>query len=103
MCKPRDLTSLAECPVMTDRPGITWIDVCGISQVDHLEKLGECFHLHPLVLEDILNVDQRPKIEDYEDYLFIVLKTISRVPEGDEIEAAQVSLILGAEVRLVLP
>ena len=96
----RDLTSLAECPVITDRPGVTWIDVSGISHVDHLEELGECFHLHPLVLEDILNVDQRPKIEDYEDYLFIVLKTISRVPEGDEIEAAQVSLILGANFVL---
>lgn len=96
----RDLTSLDECPVVKDRPGVTWIDVSGISHVDHLKRLGECFHLHPLVLEDILNVDQRPKIEDYEDYLFIVLKTISRVPEGDEIEAAQVSLILGANFVL---
>ena len=61
----------------------------------HLEKLGECFKLHPLVLEDILNVDQRPKIEDYEDYLFIVFKTISSKPEIDEIVAEQISLILG--------
>lgn len=91
----RELSSLEECLTLRDRPGVTWINVSGISQVSHLEKLGECFHLHPLVLEDILNVDQRPKVEDYEDYLFIVFKTISSRPEVDEIVAEQVSLILG--------
>ena len=96
----RELTSWDECPVMTDRPGVTWINVSGISFVGHLEKLGECFKLHPLVLEDILNVDQRPKVEDYEDYLFIVLKTISGQAEDDEVVAAQVSLILGANFVL---
>lgn len=96
----RELTSWDECPVMTDRPGVTWINVSSISQVGHLEKLGECFKLHPLVLEDILNVDQRPKVEDYEDYLFIVLKTISGQAEVDEFVAAQVSLILGANFVL---
>ena len=67
---------------MADDPGeVTWINVSGISQVKDLEKVGECFKLHPLVLEDILNVDQRPKIEDYEDYLYIVLKTIRPAAE----------------------
>ena len=96
----RELTSLAECPVLSEQPGVTWINVSGISQVSHLERLGECFKLHPLVLEDILNVDQRPKIEDYEDYLYIVIKTISSKPEVDEIVAEQISLILGANFVL---
>ncbi len=96
----REITSWAECPVIKDRPGVIWVDVSGISHVGNLEKLGECFKLHPLVLEDILNTDQRPKVEDYEDYLFIVLRTISSQPEVDEVVAEQVSLILGANFVL---
>lgn len=92
----REIASLTECPARENRPGVvTWIDVNGISQVDHLEKLGDCFNLHPLVLEDILNVDQRPKTEDYEDYLYIVLKAISSKPETGALLAEQISLILG--------
>lgn len=96
----RELTSWAECPIIKDKPGVIWINVSGISHVEHLERLGECFRLHPLVLEDILNVDQRPKVEDYDDYLFIVLKAISSTPETEDIEASQVSLILGANYVL---
>lgn len=65
--RPREITSGDEGPITADRPGAPWINVRGISQVGDLERLGECFKLHPLVLEDILNVAQRPKIEDYED------------------------------------
>jgi magnesium transporter len=93
--KTLELSSLADCPAMENWPGVTWINVSGVSQADHLERLGESFKLHPLVLEDILNVDQRPKVEDYEDYLYIVLKAISSQPERDEIEAEQISLVLG--------
>ena len=91
----KELQAVTECQVKKGRPGVTWLSVEGISQVANLEKLGECFNLHPLVLEDILNIDQRPKIEDYEDYLFIVLKAISADPQSAEIASDQVSLILG--------
>jgi magnesium transporter len=91
----REMASWTECPARENSSGVTWIDVTGIAQVAHLEKLGECFKLHPLVLEDILNIDQRPKTEDYEEYLFIVLKAINRKAGSDEIVAEQVSLILG--------
>ncbi len=70
----REITSWRNARSLRNKPGVTWIDVSGISHVGHLERLGECFKLHPLVLEDILNADQRPKIEDYEDYLYIVIK-----------------------------
>jgi len=91
----REITSWSECPVVANLPGVTWIDVSGISHVGNLEVLGECFKLHPLVLEDILNVEQRPKVEDYEDYLYIVLKAISIQPESDDFVQDQISLILG--------
>ncbi len=93
--KTREITSWAECPVIKDKPGVTWIDVGGIAHVGNLERLGECFKLHPLVLEDILTVDQRPKVEDYDDYLYIVLKAISCPTNCEEMGAEQISLILG--------
>ncbi len=81
-------------------PTITWINIDGLHQVDILEKLGSCYGIHPLVLEDILT-DQRPKIEDYESYIFVVLKMLYYDEEGDEelgdsiIDIDQISLILG--------
>ena len=45
--RSREITSLDECPTLPERSGVTWIDVSGISQVGHLERLGECFKLHP--------------------------------------------------------
>jgi magnesium transporter len=64
-----------ECFRFKNQPTVTWINIDGLHQMDVLEKLGSCYGIHPLVLEDILT-DQRPKIEDYDDYIFIVLKML---------------------------
>ena len=74
--------------------GITWLNVDGIHQIDLFQRIGDCFGLHPLVLEDIMNTDQRPKMEDFGDYVYIVLKMLSLNAHG-EVIAEQVSLILG--------
>jgi magnesium transporter len=79
--------------------GITWINVDGISQTELFQQLGDCFGLHPLVLEDIMNTDQRPKMEDFGDYVYIVLKMLS-FDNHREIIAEQVSLILGQNFLL---
>jgi magnesium transporter len=86
-----------QCLPLEQAEGVTWINVNGVSQAKTLEKLGETFAIHPLVLEDILDVEQRPKIEDYESYLFVVLKALKHLPDDQEIEfrSDQVSLILG--------
>jgi magnesium transporter len=86
---------LTQCPMVDDPAVVTWINVSGIQQVKNLEKLGECFNIHPLVLEDILEVGQRPKIEDYDDYLYIVLDSIRPVAEGEKLVAEEISLVLG--------
>jgi magnesium transporter len=96
----REISSWAECPVIKDKPGVTWIDVSGISHVASLERLAECFKLHPLVMEDILDLDQRPKVEDYDDYLYIVLKAISCLTDCEEMGSEQISLILGSNYVL---
>jgi magnesium transporter len=83
------------CLPLEGERGVTWIDVDGLHRVDVLEQLGECLEVHPLVLEDILNTDQRPKLDDFDDYLFIVLKMFRCDGPGGEMVAEQISLILG--------
>jgi magnesium transporter len=91
----REVDALTECRMADDPTEVTWINVNGISQVKNLEHLGECFKIHPLVLEDILELGQRPKVEDYDDYLYIVLNAIRPVGEGEELVADEISLVLG--------
>jgi len=73
-----------ECFQFKNQPTVTWINIDGLHQMDVLEKLGACYGIHPLVLEDILT-DQRPKIEDYDDYIFIVLKMLYYEEKDDEL------------------
>jgi magnesium transporter len=89
------LDAFTECPLVADPAVVTWINVSGIHQVKNLEKVGECFKIHPLVLEDILEVGQRPKIEDYDDYLYIVLDSIRPVAEDEKLVSEEISLVLG--------
>jgi len=91
-----EVKSVEECFSFRDKPTVTWINVEGIHDVTVVEKLGNCFGLHPLVLEDILNTDQRPKMEVYGDYLYIVLKMLYDGDGNRPVEGEQVSLILGS-------
>jgi magnesium transporter len=91
----RELRTIEECFVFKDQPTVTWINIDGLHRIEILEKLGECYGFHPLVLEDILNTDQRPKIDDHGDYLYVVLKMLHDKGKGGQIEAEQISLILG--------
>jgi magnesium transporter len=90
----RNGVTTESCHVFPPEPTVTWINVDGVHQVEVLEKLGNCFTVHPLAMEDILNTEQRPKVEDYGEDLFIVVKLISYNEKKDEVEAEQISLIL---------
>jgi magnesium transporter len=77
-------------------PGsVTWINVDGLGDVGALTKLGERFGLHPLALEDVLNVPQRPKVERYDKHMFVVMRTM-RLADGS-IHEEQVSLFFGPD------
>jgi magnesium transporter len=89
------LASADQCVAFKDKPTVTWINMTGLHDVDVLQRIGECYGIHPLVLEDILNTQQRPKVEDFDDYLFVVLKMIDLDPETKEITAEQISLVVG--------
>jgi len=92
--KEMETETIEACFPFKDSPTVTWINIDGVHQVDIIEKLGSCYNLHPLLLEDILNTEQRPKMEDFGDYLFFVLKMLD-LGENGVIEAEQVSLVLG--------
>ncbi|MEL6253198.1 MAG: magnesium/cobalt transporter CorA [Bacteroidota bacterium] len=84
-----DLSSEAE------NSKVSWINVDGIHELDFVKKVGEIFRLHPLILEDIVNTTQRPKLEEYENGLYVVLKMISYEASEQEIDTEQISLFLG--------
>jgi magnesium transporter len=73
---------------------VTWVDVDGVHKTDVLEAFGKHFGLHPLLLEDIANTDQRPKLDDYDTYLFLVMKMLTASDRGD-ILVEQISFVLG--------
>lgn len=73
---------------------ITWIDVHGIHRVEVVEELGRCFGLHPLLLEDVLDANQRPKLEQYEGHTYLVLRVLRYEAEQGLLSSEQLSLIL---------
>ena len=92
----REAQAVEECFPFKDKPTITWINIDGIHDVEVIGKIGAHFDLHSLILEDIVNTGQRPKLEDFGNYIFIVLKMLYYSEEKNEIEAEQVSLIVGS-------
>jgi len=73
---------------------ITWINIDGIHNIDTIERIGGRFDVHPLTLEDILNTESRPKMDDYETYLFFILKMFEYSDEKGLLNIEQVSIIL---------
>ncbi|MCJ7580290.1 MAG: magnesium/cobalt transporter CorA, partial [Candidatus Aminicenantes bacterium] len=90
-----DIKEVEECFSFKDTPTVTWINVDGIHDIENIEKIGRHFGIHPLVQEDIVHTEQRPKMEEFEDYIYIVLKMMSYNEKNKETVAEQVSLILG--------
>ena len=90
-----DALSLAQNP--TD---IRWINVEGLSDVEQIKNLADRFNIHPLTVEDILNVEQRPKVEEFENYLFVTLKILTWKSKALFFSVKQVSIIIGANFIL---
>ncbi len=91
----KKVENVEECFPFKDSPSITWINLSGIHEVEMIEKLGAHFNLHPLILEDIVNSGHRPKMEQTDDFIFVVLKMLYLKPENHEILSEQVSVIFG--------
>jgi magnesium transporter len=85
----------SECQPYLSSESVTWINVTGLGDSEQLAQIGQSLGIHSLVLEDILNTGHRPKVEDHEDYVFIILKMLYQIPEDRWMTSEQVSLILG--------
>jgi magnesium transporter len=92
--------SVAESREFSRGKGTLWLNVHGLHEPEVMAEVGRRFNLHPLVLEDILNTDQRPKIDDYGDYLFIVARFFEYDTATATVSSDQVSIVLGADFVL---
>jgi magnesium transporter len=93
--REKEIKSVADCRPFVDQPTVTWIQVVGLHDTNILEELGSVFGLHILTLEDILNTDQRPKLEDFCDYIYVVLRAFYSSNQNGDLSSEQISLILG--------
>ncbi|MEO8165619.1 MAG: magnesium/cobalt transporter CorA [Betaproteobacteria bacterium] len=91
----KELIRVDECIPFKDAESVTWINVDSVTEPGVLENFGRVMGFHALMLEDILNTDQRPKFEDYGGYIYIVVKMLDYDVKKGEIEIEQLSLILG--------
>jgi len=92
----KELETIDECFRCKDEPTVSWINIDGLHDVEAIQRVGEHFNIHPLVLEDIVNTGQRPKAEDFDDYAYVVLKMLYYDEQEDEVTSEQFSLILGS-------
>jgi len=97
----RELQSIEEAFPFRDTSTVTWINIDGIHQKNIIESIGRHFGIHPLVMEDLMSTGQRPKIESYDGYVFVVTRMLSYSEriinnvQEPEIEDEQLSLIVG--------
>jgi magnesium transporter len=85
-----------ECFPFKARPTITWVNIDGVHDIGIIEKIGKEFRINDLVLEDIVNTEQRPQAKDFGSFIFIVLKMAKYDPADDELLTEQVSLVVGS-------
>jgi magnesium transporter len=96
----KELTRIEESFAYRDTPPVSWINIDGLHEVELIEKIGTHFNIHPLTQEDIVNTGQRPKVENFEDYIYIVIKMLKFDETTGHITSEQVSLILGSHYLL---
>lgn len=94
----KQVTDLGSICSIIGKPGIKWLNVDGINDVDVVESIGLQFGVHFLVLEDIMDTDQRPKVEDDGKYLYTVLKMVYFDPKNRKIISEQLSIILFSDI-----
>lgn len=90
-----ELQSIKDGVPFKDTQTVTWINVDGVHDTEVIKNIGENFGLHPLVMEDIVNTGHRPKMEEYDDYLFFVIKMLRFDREKEMVIGEQLSMVLG--------
>jgi magnesium transporter len=91
----KQVADIEDCFKFKTTPTVTWVNIDGLHDTEVIEKIGRHYDFHPLVLEDILHTGQRPKFEDLDDYIFIVLMMLRFDDQSQAVLSEQVSLVLG--------
>ncbi|MEJ2246883.1 MAG: magnesium/cobalt transporter CorA [Acidobacteriota bacterium] len=91
----KTVSTIEECFPFKEKPTITWINIDGLHEVDQIEKIGDYFNIHPLILEDIANTGQRPKLDSFENSLFLALKMLTIKRDSNKIQSEQFSFVVG--------
>ena len=91
----REIEDISECAQLSGTPTVSWINVDGLHDTGQIARLGEVFGLHPLLLEDIVNTTQRPKFEDYGDYVFVTMKMMSYNKDAHCVHQTHLCIVIG--------
>lgn len=99
----KETHDLADCVHYKNTPDVTWINIDNVPPLNFLSELGLGFDLHPVILEDIANPNQRPKIEILDDYIYLVLKMLTPDKAGKHVFVSeQVSIIMASKFVITL-
>ncbi|TXE14939.1 magnesium/cobalt transporter CorA [Seonamhaeicola algicola] len=90
----KQLATIEDCFDYKNTNTVSWVNLNGLNHVEAIENLGKHYDIHHLVLEDIVNIAQRPKVDDHQTYLFVVLKMLY-YNNNNQLVSEQVSFILG--------
>ena len=93
----KEVNNVEEALSSRNKSSVTWLNIDGVHQPEIIEQVGQNFGMHPLVLEDIANTGQRPKMEDFDDYIFVVLRMLRFDEKEKETKTEQISIILGRD------
>lgn len=99
-CVEATLKSVDEINDYYKKWPVIWVNIDSVGNAGAVQKIGEIFQLHPLALEDTVNVHQRPKTEDYETHLYTVCRMANDISGGDELDLEQISIFLGPDFVL---
>lgn len=87
--------SLEKCVEHINTPSMTWVQVWGVEDANEVASIGKHFHLHSLVLEDIVTTGQRSKLDIYQDQVFLILRLLSYDEKTKALKDEQVSIVFG--------
>lgn len=93
----RSLEDLQECRHPTKHHTVNWIDARGLGTEETLWQFSQVFQIHPLMLEDVVNVPHRPKVDFYEDQILLIMQMVQSKDAGSGVDSEQVSFVLGRD------
>ena len=91
----REVNQVKECLDFKGKPTVTWVNIDGVTDQQTVEDVCKCFGIHPLTIEDIVHLGQRPKVDEYKEYIYLAVRMLYQYGETKEIIGEQVSIVLG--------